>query len=378
MLRVLVLLALVAAAGGPAAAEIPPVPPLDAKAYLLVDHITGEVLAESNADRRLAPASLTKLMTAYVVFHALGDGRLTRGEHVVVSEKAWRMRGSRMFIEVGTEVVVDDLLHGLIVQSGNDASVALAEAVAGSEEAFVAEMNEHAAALGMDATTFRNSTGLPAGGHLSSARDLATLARALVAEFPEYRGLYAEREFTYNGIRQYNRNRLLRRDPSADGLKTGYTRGAGYCLVATAARDGTRLIAVVLGADTARGRIGAGQALLDYGFEHFETHKLFAEGEPITAARVWKGVTDLAPVGLARDVHVTIPRGAFDALSAVMELQSELVAPLDANRRIGDLQVSLHGETLSTAPLVVLEAVSAGGAWTRFKHELQMRMRRSE
>ena len=367
------LAALAAAASRAAVVEVAPPPPIPAKAYLLLDQLTGEVLAEGNADERLPPASLTKLMTAYVVFEALADGRLALDERVLVSEKAWRMRGSRMFIEVGTEVVVEDLLRGLIVQSGNDASVALAERVAGSEEAFVALMNERAAALGMTSTTFRNSTGLPAGGHYSTARDLAVLARALVADFPEHHGLYAEREFTYNDIRQYNRNRLLARDPSVDGLKTGYTSSARYCLVGTASRSGMRLIAVVLGAETSQARLRAGQSLLDYGFESFETHKLFAKGEPISAAKVWKGVVDSAPVGLARDVYVTIPRGAYDALSAVMKLRAELVAPLEAELEIGDVSVTLQGETLYTVPVVVLEAVSPGGAWTRFKHQLLMR-----
>lgn len=375
--RVLLLLAAAVAAGARAGAEIPP-PPIPARAYLLVDHLTGTVLAEHNADERLPPASLTKLMTAYVVFEALRDGRLTLEERVPISEKAWRMRGSRMFIEVGNEVAVEDLLRGLLVQSGNDASVALAERLAGSERAFVEMMNDRAAALGMGASVFRNSTGLPAPGHLSTARDLAQLAEAILAHYPEHRGLYAEREFTYNGIRQHNRNRLLRRDASVDGLKTGYTSSAGYCLVGTATRSGARLVAVVLGAETPAARLDAGQRLLDYGFEAFETHKLFAAGEPLTAARVWKGVADSAPVGLAHDVYVTIPRGAYEALSAVMRLQAELIAPLEPELTIGEVNVSLQGRPLMTTPLVVLEPVSRGGAWTRFKDQVLMWLQRGE
>ncbi|HEX7081769.1 MAG TPA: D-alanyl-D-alanine carboxypeptidase family protein [Gammaproteobacteria bacterium] len=373
-----VLAAALAAAGHANASGVASPPSVPAEAYLLVDHVTGSVLAEANADRPLPPASLTKLMTAYVVFDALRNGRIAPDDRVLVSEKAWRTGGSRMFIEVGTEVAVADLLHGLIVQSGNDAAVALAEHVAGSEEAFVAMMNERAAALGMASTTFRNATGLPAAGHLTTARDLAVLARALVDDFPEYHSLYAEREFTYNGIRQYNRNRLLRRDPSVDGLKTGYTSRAGYCIVVTAAREGRRLVAVVLGADSSRARRSAAQSLLDYGFSAFETYKLFAKGEPIGAARVWKGVADSAAVGLTQDVYVTIPRGAYGALSAVMQLPAALVAPVQSNVEIGEVSVSLDGEPLLTAPLVVLDAVSVGGLWTRVKHALLMRLEDDE
>lgn len=367
---------LLLAAGGAASGSVfdtPEPPAVPADAYLLVDHATGTVLAERNADERRPPASLTKLMTAYLAFEAVRGGTLALDERVVVSEKAWRMRGSRMFIEVGTEVLVRDLLRGLIVQSGNDAAVALAERIAGSEESFAALMNERAADLGMTSTTFRNSTGLPAAGHLSTARDLAALSRAILADFPGFASLFAEQAFEYNGIRQYNRNRLLRRDGTVDGLKTGYTSTAGYCIAVTAARDGMRLLAVALGADTPRARQTAARGLLDYGFESFETHTLFAEGEPIRAAKVWMGVVDSTPLGLARDIRVTIPRGAYDALSAVVSFRDGLVAPLEAGIEIGSLSVTLGGQTLSTAPVVVLEPVTLGGAWTRFKHMLLMR-----
>lgn len=352
---------------------IPPPPPIDAKAYLLIDSTTGKVLAESRADERLAPASLTKLMTAYVVFEALSDGRLKLDEPVHVSEKAWRMRGSRMFIEVNTDVVVADLLRGLIIQSGNDASVALAEHLAGSEEAFVAYMNERAAAIGMTGTSFRNSMGLPARDHYSTARDLALLAKAIIDEYPEYYSLYSEREFTYNNIKQHNRNRLLWRDPSVDGLKTGYTAAAGYCLVSTAYRQGMRVIAIVLGAETSKGRASGSQALLEYGFEYYETHKLYSKGEPLSTARVLKGAADTTPLGLARDLYVTIPRGRYAGLSAVMEVKTRsLTAPVNEELEVGAVNVSLHGESLSVIPLVVLEAVPSGGPLTRLKHDLQL------
>ena len=352
---------------------VPEPPQVPAEAYILLDHVTGTVLAEHDADAPRPPASLTKLMTAYLAFEAIQRGEMALDEHVVVSKKAWRMGGSRMFIEVGNEVAVEDLLRGLIVQSGNDAAVALAERIAGSEEAFVALMNERAASLGMSSTTFRNSTGLPAAGHVSTARDLAVLSRAILAGFPELRPLFAETEFTYNGIRQFNRNRLLRYDESVDGLKTGYTSTAGYCVALTAERDGMRLVAVVLGAETAAKRQAAGRALLDYGFESFETRKLFARGEPIRAAKVWMGEVDSAPLGVAWDLHVTIPRGAYDALSAIVSFRDGLIAPLEANAEIGTLSVTLGGQLLSAVPVVVLEPVSLGDAWTRFKHMLLLR-----
>jgi D-alanyl-D-alanine carboxypeptidase (penicillin-binding protein 5/6) len=354
------------------AAALPAVPPpvVEAKAWFLADFRTGTVLAEADADTPLPPASLTKLMTAYVVFDALAAGELSLGERVRVSEKAWRMRGSRMFIEVNTEVFVAELLRGLIIQSGNDAAVALAEHLAGSEEAFVERMNERAAALGMTGTAFLNTTGLPARGHVSTARDLARLAAAIIADHPEFHPLYSEREFTYNNIRQYNRNRLLWRDDSVDGLKTGYTRSAGYCLVSTAQRGGMRLIAVVLGADTPAARTRGSKALLDYGFEHYETHRLYAKGQPLKLARVWKGAPAAAPVGLAQDLYVTIPRGTYDSLAAIMDLETRLFAPLEAQLEVGDVSVTFRGEKLSDAPVVVLESVSPGGLWTRLKHEL--------
>jgi D-alanyl-D-alanine carboxypeptidase (penicillin-binding protein 5/6) len=311
-------------------------------------------------------------MTAYGVFQALDEGRIALTDQVYVSEKAWRTQGSRTFIEVDTEVGVEDLVRGMIVQSGNDASVALAEHVAGSEEAFVGLMNQYAAILGMKHSSFQNPTGLPAESHYMTARDVAVLARAIITEFQSYYKYYSEREFTYNSIRQHNRNSLLWRDDSVDGLKTGHTAAAGYCLVSSAERDGMRLIAVVLGAASAQARADAGQALLGYGFRFFETHKLYSSGEEITTARAWKGNPQLAALGLKDDLHVTIPRGQYEALSAVMDLNAGLIAPLEAGAVVGAVRVSLDGDSIIDVPLVALEQVEQAGLWTRLKDELML------
>lgn len=275
-----------------------------------------------------------------------------------------------MFIEVDTQVSVEDLLRGMIIQSGNDASVALAEHVAGSEETFVGLMNQHAAMLGMTGTNFENPTGLPGDNHVMTARDIALLAKAIVEEFPEYYGFYSEREFTYNGIRQHNRNSLLWRDQSVDGLKTGHTDAAGYCLVTSAERDGMRLISVVLGASSPEARADASQALLGYGFRFFETHRLYAKGEEITTARVWKGEPQVAALGLTEDLYVTIPRGKYESLSAVMDLSTDLVAPLQPQVAVGAVRVSLDGEPVSDVPLVLLHEVPQAGFLARLKDEI--------
>jgi D-alanyl-D-alanine carboxypeptidase (penicillin-binding protein 5/6) len=367
-LAFLVLVAARAVAQDPA----PPVPSnLAVKSYYLADFTTDAVLAASAPDAPLAPASLTKLMTAYVVFEAIEARRMRLDDRVRVSEKAWRMGGTRMFIDVGSEVGVEDLLRGLLIQSGNDAAVALAERVSGSVDAFVVEMNAAAKALGMRSSVFRNPHGLPAREHVSSARDLALLAKAIITRFPDFYSLYAEREFTYNGIAQQNRNALLRRDPSVDGLKTGYTSAAGYCLVTSAERDGMRLIAVVLGAPSARSRNDGAQKLLEYGFGNFETHKLYAAGEPLDSARVWGGELEYAGLGLTEDIYVTIPRGAYASLAASMDVIAELAAPLVRGTQVGEVKVSLAGEQLVKSPLVVLTNVLDGGVWARMRDELQ-------
>jgi len=373
MIRAWVLPALLLAASSFAAETPIPAPPqIGASSYLLMDFSSGRIVAESRADERVEPASLTKLMTAYTVFHALRQGQITLEDEVLVSEKAWRTEGSRMFIEVDTRVSVEDLLRGMIIQSGNDASVALAEHVAGSEDTFVGLMNQHAGLLGMTGTAFRNTTGLPAEGHYVTARDIAMLAHAIVDEYPEYYGWYAEREFTYNGIKQHNRNSLLWRDESVDGLKTGHTDAAGYCLVTSAERSGMRLISVVTGMASTQAREDGSQALLNYGFRFFETHKLYSGGEEVTTARVWKGEPQEISLGLAEDLYVTVARGRYEALEAFMDLQAELIAPLADGAQVGEVRVSLDDEEIATLPLMALHEVPVAGLWTRIKDEFTL------
>ena len=289
-----------------------------------------------------------------------------------VSEKAWRTDGSRMFIEVDTYVSVEDLLQGMIIQSGNDASVALAEHVAGSEEAFAGLMNQYAEILGMTSSSFRNSTGLPEVDHYMTARDSAILARAIIAEFPNYYAWYSQRDFMYNEIRQDNRNSLLWRDPSVDGLKTGYTEAAGYCLVTSAKRSDMRLISVVMGADSAAARAEESQSLLNYGFRFYETYKLYSGGEEITAERAWKGEPQTVALGLADDLYLTIPRGSYDSLSTTLNLDIELIAPLEASASVGSVRVLLDDESVSEVPLVVLHDVSEANLWTQLKDEIML------
>jgi D-alanyl-D-alanine carboxypeptidase (penicillin-binding protein 5/6) len=351
---------------------LPAAPKVNFKSHYLVDFTTDRVLSASGADVQLAPASLTKLMTAYVVFGALETGRIRLDDRAHVSEKAWRMGGTRMFIEVNSDVGIEDLLRGLLIQSGNDAAVALAEHVAGSVDAFVGEMNAAAQALGMQSSVFRNPHGLPARGHYTTAHDLALLARAIISEFPDFYSLYAEREFSYNGIAQHNRNALLWRDPSVDGMKTGYTDAAGYCLVTSAARDGMRLIAVVLGAPSARLRNDGAQKLLEYGFTNFETVKLYTAGQELDNARVWGGELEYAGLGLTEDIYVTIPRGTYSRLAASMDVVAELAAPLVRGTTVGQVKVSLAGDELVKSPLVVLTSVMDGGVWARMRDELQI------
>jgi D-alanyl-D-alanine carboxypeptidase (penicillin-binding protein 5/6) len=366
-LAFLLLVAARVAAQEPVAAP----PKLNFKSHYLVDFTTDEVLSANGADVPLPPASLTKLMTAYVVFGALQDGRIRLDDRARVSERAWRMGGTRMFVEVNSEVGIEDLLRGLLIQSGNDAAVALAEHVSGSLDAFVGEMNAAAAELGMRNTAFRNPHGLPARGHVTTARDLAVLAKAIIGEFPDFYSLYAEREFSYNGIAQNNRNALLWRDPSVDGMKTGYTSSAGYCLVSSASRDGMRLIAVVLGAPTARTRNDGAQKLLEYGFANFETVKLYTAGQEIDNARVWGGESEYAGLGLTEDIYVTIPRGGYSKLAATMDVLAELAAPLVRGTPVGEVKISFDGALVANSPLVVLTNVLDGGVWARMRDELQ-------
>jgi len=361
--RLLSLLVLLAPAS--LVAQVPAAPELAARGYILVDHHSGKVLAAKNDQESLDPASITKLMTAYAVFRALSDGQIKLTDEVPISEIAWRTPGSRMFIEVNTRVSVEDLLQGMIVQSGNDASVALAEYIAGTETVFAQLMTQYARELGMNSTTYKNSTGLPAEGHQTTAADISRLASVIVKEYPQYYAWYSQREFTYNGITQKNRNALLWRDPSVDGMKTGMTDAAGYCLVSSAKRDGMRLIAVVLGTKSPTARANDSQALLNYGFRFFETRLLYPAGDAVTEARVWKGEQESTGLGTRQDIYVTIPRGSYDRLEAQLDLPQQVVAPVGPTDQLGVLRVSLADQTLAEANLFALNAVPQGSIWQR-------------
>lgn len=343
-----------------AAKPVPAAPDVAAKSYILVDFASGKVLAEKNADKKIEPASITKLMTAYAVYREISEDRLSLEDMVDISEKSWRMGGSRMYLEVGSSVSVDNLLKGLVVQSGNDASVALAEHIAGTESAFVQLMNQYATELGMDNTNFVNSTGWPDKKHLTTARDIATLAATIIREFPEYYPRYSEKEFTYNKIKQYNRNKLLWSDGSVDGLKTGHTESAGYCLVSSAQRDEMRIISVVLGTDSKKARASVSQALLNYGFRFYESHTLYEEDEVISRPRIWKGEFESLPVGLSSDLAITIPRGEYDKLDATMDIDKNIEAPITKGQQVGVVKITLDGEELESVPLVALESVDEG------------------
>ena len=344
-----------------AQALVPQPPQLAAKSYILIDAITGEVIVEMNADDVLAPASLTKLMTAYMLDYEVALGNVSLDDQVRISEKAWRTKGSRMFIQEGTFVKLEDLMRGIIIQSGNDASVAVAEHLAGSEDAFADLMNQHAVRLGMTQTHFRNSTGLPAEGHKTTARDLATLARAIIREYPEQYKVYSEKEFTFNKIRQPNRNKLLWRDSTVDGLKTGYTSEAGYCLVASAKQDGQRLISVVLGAASTEARAQESQKLITYGMRFFETHVLYDAQEILNEARVWGGAQDYMELMLESEVAVTIPRGQAKYIKATMDINNGIEAPLSAGDILGKLVITLDTDIILERDLVASNDMLEGG-----------------
>jgi serine-type D-Ala-D-Ala carboxypeptidase (penicillin-binding protein 5/6) len=347
-------------------ASIPP-PSIAAKAYVLIDTLSGQTLVAVNAEEPREPASLTKLMTAYLVFRALKDKELTPSQMATVSEKAWRAEGSRMFIDPKKAVSVDELLHGEIVQSGNDAAIALAEVAAGSEPAFVERMNREAARLGMKNTRFVNSTGLPAPQQASTASDLASIAAAIIRDFPEYYPLYSIKEYRYNNITQSNRNRLLWSDPYVDGMKTGYTDGAGYCLVASAKRGPRRLLAVVLGASSDAARASEAQKLLNYGFQFYDTVQLYQNGAQVSALKVWKGAADSVPAGFVADQYVTLPKGQAQQLKLTLEAVEPLVAPIAPGQRVGVVKVTLGAQPVGEYPLVALAAVPLaslfGRAW---------------
>ena len=351
---------------------VPAPPAINSSAWIMVDASTGYVLGEKNADQKVEPASITKMMTAFVVFNELAKANIALSDAAQVSEKAWRTPGSRMFIEVNTRVSIESLLQGMIVQSGNDASVALAEYVAGSEETFVSMMNQYAAQLGMVNTNFENSTGLPEENHYMSARDIATLAKALILRFPDYYRWYSQKEYTYNSITQRNRNSLLWQDKTVDGLKTGHTDSAGYCLVSSAIRGPMRLISVVMGTPSRRTRSDSSQALLNYGFRFYETHELYRAGESISDVRVWKGAQQKTGLGVRSGLYVTVPRGRYGDLQAEMDLPPQIIAPLSIDQSIGNIRVSLDGELMTQQPLYPLSNIPTGGFFDRAVDEIRL------
>ncbi|APE31945.1 serine-type D-Ala-D-Ala carboxypeptidase [Halomonas aestuarii] len=350
---------------------IPSPPQLAASSWILMDADSGRVLAEHNADERLSPASLTKLMTAYLVERELDQGNITSADLVPISEKAWRTGGSKMFIEVGEQVPVSELLHGIIIVSGNDASVAMAEYLAGGERPFADLMNQHATRLGMHNTNFINATGLPDDNHYSSARDLALLSQHIINDYPDHYRIYRQKEFTYGGIEQPNRNRLLWRDASVDGLKTGWTEAAGYCLVASAERDDMRLISVVMGTDSDEARAQESQKLLSFGFRYYETLKLYDAGAVLNTPRVWGGDKNELRVGVDSNVVMTVPRARDGELTAKLDIQSDLTAPIAAGDRVGTMEVRQGDEVVGERPLVALEGIEEGGFFKRLIDQVQ-------
>ncbi|MES9941250.1 MAG: D-alanyl-D-alanine carboxypeptidase family protein [Candidatus Thiodiazotropha sp. 6PLUC2] len=350
-----------------AATPLPAPPEVSATGYLLVDFHSGKILAERNSDKRLEPASLTKIMTAYTIFRELQQGNINLEDTVLVSEKAWRTPGSRMFIEVGKRVKMLDLIKGMIIQSGNDACVALAEHIAGSESTFAELMNNHAQRLGMVDTHFMNSTGLPHKNHYTTAADISKVARATIHEFPEYYQWYKEKSFLFNNIEQHNRNKLLWRDSSVDGMKTGHTEGAGYCLVASAMKENMRLVSVIMGTKSEEARAQASQSLLNYGFRFYETHQLYAAGEALNRVRIWKGARDKLPLGLSEDLNVTIPRHQYKNLDANLEIEPKIMAPVQEGQSLGKVMVTLNGEPVTSATLIALKTIPEGNLWQQIK-----------
>ncbi|SIQ82096.1 D-alanyl-D-alanine carboxypeptidase family protein [Aquipseudomonas alcaligenes] len=374
-LSLFVLLAVPFAASAESA--IPSPPQLAAKSYVLMDGASGKVLVENNGDERLPPASLTKLMTAYIATLEIRKGKIGEQDLVTVSEHAWRTGGaasggSTMFLPINSQVTVDDLLHGIIIQSGNDASIAIAEYIAGSEDAFADMMNETAEKLGMKNSHFMNATGLPHPEHYSSAHDMAILARAIINEDQEHYAIYSQKEFFWNNIKQGNRNLLLWRDSTVDGLKTGHTEEAGYCLVASAVRDGARMITSVFGTDSEKTRAAETQKLLTYGFRFFETQTFYKAGQELAQAQVWKGTTRQVKAGLAQDLSLTLPKGQVKQLKASMVLEPQLVAPLKQGDVIGKVEVKLGEEVVHSADLIALEPVEEGGFFRRLWDSIRL------
>ena len=353
-----------------AAAPTPPPPTLDAKSWVLMDYATGQVLLEGNADERVDPASITKIMTSYVVSAELEHGKIHLEDPVTISENAWRSGGagtdgSTSFLELNSQVPLKQLLYGMIIQSGNDAAIALAEHTAGSEELFANLMNQYAAQLGMSGTHYVDASGLPNENHYTTARDVALLSRALIRDYPSEYAIYKIKEFEWNGIKQHNRNTLLWRDSSVDGIKTGHTSAAGFCLATSAMRGDQRLIAVVMGAKSEKARADANQELLNYGFRFFEAHKLYEASKPLATPPLWKGEASTVALGVGEDVVVTLPRGRYADLKASMDLPSRLIAPLQKGEVVGRLKVQLDDKTLVDRPIVVLNDAPEGGFFKR-------------
>jgi len=356
----------------PALAQTPPPPALAAKSWLLLDHLTGQVLVSHNENERIEPASLTKLMTAYITFSSIKAGTIALDQEVPVSDKAWHMAGSRMFIEPRKPVTVEQLIHGMIIQSGNDACVALAELIAGSEEAFAHLMNAEAKRLGMENTHFANASGLPDDNLYTTARDLSLLASALIRDFPEFYRLYSQKEYTYNGITQPNRNRLLWMDSTVDGMKTGYTKAAGYCLISSAIRGPRRLISIVLGTESETIRAQESLKLLNYGFQFFDTVQLYKANEELSRFRIWKGEKNEVPVGFLNDFVMSLPKNQADRLQASLASQQPLVAPVQKGQEVGRLTLTLDGQTVGEYPVVALEDVAVAGFFGRLWDALRL------
>jgi D-alanyl-D-alanine carboxypeptidase (penicillin-binding protein 5/6) len=342
---------------------VPDPPAIDADGYFLMDFSSGQVLAERNADQRMEPASLTKMMVSYIVADELKAGAIKLEDKVTVSEKAWRMTGSRMFIEVGDKVSIGELQKGMIVQSGNDATIALAEHIAGSEKSFVALMNQHAQRMGLNDTHFANATGLPNPEHYSTPRDLALLGKALIRDYPEEYKLYSIKSFKYNKIKQNNRNLLLWKNEAVDGIKTGHTESAGYCLVASAMQDNMRLISVVLGTKSKKARATESNKLLNYGYRFYETHKLYGANQPLTKVRIWKGESEELPLGLNEDLYITIPKGQYKNLDASMSINAEIIAPAEKGRTYGTVNIVLGDKNYAVRKLIALDDVGPGTFW---------------
>lgn len=354
------------------AQAIPPPPQWPVRGYVLMDYQSGNLLAELKSDERMEPASITKLMTGYVIYQALKSDKIRLDDQVTISEKAWRTQGSKMFIKIGSQVSVEDLLMGMVVQSGNDATVALAEHVAGSEETFAKLMNQEAERLGMKNSHFVNAPGMPDPNHYMSARDIAILTRVIIQEFPEHYARYSVRSFKYNNIEQQNRNRLLLTDASVDGVKTGHTESAGYCLVSSAKRNDTRLIGVVLGAQKEKERFQASQALLNYGFSFFESRKLYDPSAPIVTARIWKGEESELLLGIAQGLYVTVPKGQAQQVSTTTTVQPTIIAPVQKGQPLGEIVVKVGEQEVSRTPLVALQEVPESGWFGRMIDSILM------